>query len=89
VKGKLKTNHKFQCSVCTCGVANKAVENNVLLLDNTGQLDCVDRLGYLGGHRGWPSSRRSDRGQSEVRFQQVRGTSSNLDHTRGVVEAER
>jgi hypothetical protein len=44
VKGKLKPNQYFQCPVCTGRVANRIVEDKVLLLDNAGQLDCVDRF---------------------------------------------
>src|SRR5579864_9286366 len=48
VKGKLKPHQNFQCPVCTGRVANRRVEEKVLLLDNAGQLDCVDRFCYLG-----------------------------------------
>jgi len=48
VKGKLKKNQNFQCPVCTGRVANRTVEDKVLLLDGAGQLDCVDRFCYLG-----------------------------------------
>jgi hypothetical protein len=48
VKGRLKPNQNFKCFVCTGRVANRAVENKVLLLDNAGQLDCVDRDLLLG-----------------------------------------
>jgi hypothetical protein len=44
VKGKMKTNHKFQCFVCTGRVANMAMEDKAVALDNAGQFDCVDRF---------------------------------------------
>src|SRR5579864_7866592 len=48
VKGKLKPNQNFQCPVCTGRVANRTLEDKILLLHNAGQLDCVDRFCYLG-----------------------------------------
>jgi hypothetical protein len=48
VKGKLEPNPKFQCFVCRGIVAKRAVEDKVLLPDDAGQLDCVDRFCYLG-----------------------------------------
>jgi hypothetical protein len=48
VKGKLKTNNKFEFSVCTGGGTNTAMEDKDLLLDNAGQLECVDRFYYFG-----------------------------------------
>ena len=36
------------CPVCSGKVANSTVEDEVLLLDNAGQLDCVDKFCYLG-----------------------------------------
>jgi hypothetical protein len=47
VKGKLKRNQNVQCFVCVGRVVNKTVADTVLVLDNAGQLDCVDRC-YLG-----------------------------------------
>jgi hypothetical protein len=43
------TNQKFQCFVCTGGVAvYTEMEDKNPLLDNAGQLDCVDRFCYWG-----------------------------------------
>jgi hypothetical protein len=39
---------KFQCFVYEGIVANRAVEDKILILDDAGQLDCVDRFCYLG-----------------------------------------
>jgi hypothetical protein len=44
---RLKPNQNFKCLVCTGRVANRSVEDKVLLLDNAGQLECVDRFCYL------------------------------------------
>jgi hypothetical protein len=71
VKCTPKTNGKIQCSLCTVGVVNKAAEFNLLLLDDTGHVQYVDRLCYMSDVTG------DDGGIEQAAMARVRCACSN------------
>ena len=48
VKGRLKADVNFCCSVCASGGHSNTTHENELLLDDAGSLECVDKFCYLG-----------------------------------------
>jgi hypothetical protein len=48
LKGRLRSDDRYRCPTCVSGVLDKPVEQKHVLLDDGGQLECVDRFCYLG-----------------------------------------